>query len=174
MAVDLLEYFARTRTDRIGDHVEIYCEVDYPGHKDISYNIHSFGGRMIGPYSEEKSLWENTAGVDAFFEFKTYGLIEYPDEFKDNKCELNVNGLGSAERFSLNQKGSIGVGSFERDKRFQFVLSIYLSLDATMGLLQQMKRQRSDQQTRFKIRFHLIDLAQRGEIVSYSICRAYC
>jgi hypothetical protein len=84
-----------------------------------------------------------------------------------------LNPLSSTERYGLNQKGTIGDGWLKKDN---FLLRISLFLDTTRGLFEQMKRQKDieEQKDRFRIRFDLVGLARRKEMVSYSICRAYC
>lgn len=172
MAVDLVDYFEKERAKTPSfSSVSIYCEVDYP---EPGYNIHSFGDRALGP--DEKSLWARAGGVDAYFEFKTYGIIEHPDVFKNYKCEVMLNSLGSIERFALNERGAIGAGLLEKDT---FLLHIYLGLDATQGLLDQMKiaRDIEEHHRPFSIRFDLFNIGKREKqdftSYYYSICRAY-
>src|SRR4029079_16799937 len=118
---------------------------------------------------DQKMQWEKTEGVDAFFEFETYGIVEHPANLKHCKCKLMLNPLSSTERYGLNEKGAIGDGWFEKDS---FLLRLTSSLDATRGLFEQMKRKKEteEQKDRFRIRFDLVGLARRKEIVSYSIC----
>jgi hypothetical protein len=183
MSLDLLEYFERERAEW-GDGymgMSVYCEVAYPDEKNISYKIHSWGGdRKMGP--AEDLNWKRTEGVDAFFGFEMYGIVEYPDELKHCNCKFMLNGLSSTDRFFLNAEGLVGDGWFIRDT---FLFRLSLSLDASRGLFQQMKRMKDNGQDRFRIRFDLIRLVGRKvkltqrsvneEVqVGYSICRVYC
>jgi len=170
MSVDLLDYYQKRLAEiPTCKYVNLSCEVDYPA---ISYNIHSFGDER-GERSLQTLQWDKAAGVDAFFSFDTSGIVEYPKEFEHTKCQFLLNALGSLDRFSLLENGSIGDGWFERDT---FLLRLYLSPDVTRGLMEQMKSARNfdDHRKKFSIRFDLFDVARRDQRVSYSICRVYC
>jgi hypothetical protein len=84
MSLDLLEYFDKKRSEEKSDYLGIYCEVDYPDQKDVAYNIHSFG-EDASKSPDQKLKWDETEGVDAFFEFETYGIVECPADLKHCK-----------------------------------------------------------------------------------------
>jgi hypothetical protein len=173
MGIDLIGHLAKKKAEQPDlNYLGVYCQLDYPDPNDISYNIHSFGDSRVT--ENQKSLWNKAGGVDAFIEFTAGGIVEYPDEFGQSMCNLSVNGLGSIDRYELLEKGAIGGGFFERDTfRFQ----IFLSLEQTRGLIEQMKLRQSvpeDQRKRFPVRFDIFDLVKRTKNVSFSICRIYC
>src|SRR5262249_28594934 len=79
-----------------GGYVIFHLRLQKP--RNVEYTIRSFldEKKHIEPDIFEKKL-RLLHGVDSNFSYRMDGDIEYPDEFKLNRCELMVNPLAGSD-----------------------------------------------------------------------------
>lgn len=76
----------------------------------------------IEPKIFEKKI-EFLLGVASNFSYSMYGSIQYPDDFNESPCILEVNPLGESDYIEYASQGLIGHGNVE-DGIFRFTLCI--------------------------------------------------
>jgi hypothetical protein len=65
--------------------------------------------------SEYADQWKLTGGVEGTFEYSICGKVSDPELWKDYRCELQVNSLGSGFRAEHETEGFIGDGWCKED-----------------------------------------------------------
>tara|TARA_R110001599_G_scaffold119858_1_gene290642 strand:+ start:6 stop:533 length:528 start_codon:yes stop_codon:yes gene_type:complete len=72
-------------------------------------------------------------GVDANFEFESWGKVKYPKQFDSLKCSFLVNPQAGSEYIKYASKGYIGDGWLENNR---FLFRLYLAPDVARNLIE--------------------------------------
>lgn len=131
---DPLPLFQKIGDDSITDEKYVNVQVRLERPIALNYTIRGFldeRNTTDGEIFEKRlSIYH---GVDANFEFDTWGKVAYPSQFERLRCNFMVNPLAGTEYIEYASKGYVGDGWLEND---EFLFRLYLAPEVARNLIE--------------------------------------